>query len=154
MWQDVINLLNRFGLMQPMEELSVRLTGFSVAARMLTWNEGVPYINSLMLRTVGAKSGDLRDAVLFYFPDGDSWVIIGSVGGAPKHPAWVHNLRANPHAWVFVDRKRHPVEAEFLEAEDRDRMWRAAAESWPPFHQYEENAQPRRIEVIRLNPSA
>jgi len=116
MWQDIVNLLNRLGLMKPMEELSVRLTGYSIAARMITWNEGVPYINSLMLRTVGVKSGDLRDAVLFYFADGDSWIIIGSVGGGPKHPGWVHNLRANPHAWVFVDRKRHPVEAEFLDA--------------------------------------
>ena len=154
MWQDVVNLLTRLGLMRPMEEMSVRLTGYSIAARMITWNEGVPYISSLMLRTVGAKSGDLRDAVLFYFPDGDNWVIIGSVGGGPKHPAWVHNLRANPHAWVFVDRKRHPVEAEFLEGDDRDRLWLAAAEVWPPFHQYEENARPRRIEVIRLNASA
>jgi len=154
MWQDIVNLLNRLGLMKPMEELSVRLTGYSIAARMITWNEGVPYINSLMLRTVGVKSGDLRDAVLFYFADGDSWVIIGSVGGGPKHPGWVHNLRANPHAWVFVDRKRHPVEAEFLEGDERDRQWSAAAEFWPPFHQYEENARPRQIEVIRLNPSA
>lgn len=154
MWQDIVNLLTRLGLMKPMEELSVRLTGYSVAARMITWNAGVPYINSLMLRTVGAKSGDLRDAVLFYFPDGDSWVIIGSVGGGPNHPAWVHNLRANPHAWVFVDRKRHPVEAEFVEGDERDRLWSAAAEVWPPFHQYEESAQPRRIEVIRLNRSA
>lgn len=154
MWQDVVNLLTRLGLMKPIEELSVRLTGYSPAARMITWNEGVPYINSLMLRTVGAKSGDLRDAVLFYFRDGDSWVIIGSVGGGPKHPAWVHNLRENPHAWVFVDRKRHPVEAEFVEGNERDRLWSAAAEVWPPFHQYEENARPRRIEVIRLNPGS
>ena len=154
MWQDVVNLLTRLGLMRPMEELSVRLTGYSIAARMITWNEGVPYINSLMLRTVGANSGDLRDAVLFYFPDGDNWVIIGSVGGAPKHPAWVHNLRANPHAWVFVDRKRHPVEAEFLEGEERERLWSAAAEVWPPYVQYAERARPREIQVIRLNPSA
>lgn len=154
MWQDIVNLLNRLGLMKPMEELSVRLTGYSIAARMITWNEGVPYINSLMLRTVGVKSGDLRDAVLFYFADGNSWVIIGSVGGGPKHPGWVHNLRANPHAWVFVDRKRHPVEAEFLDGDERDRQWSAAADVWPPFHQYEENARPRRIEVIRLTRSS
>lgn len=154
MWQDIVNLLNRLGLMKPMEELSVRLTGYSIAARMITWNEGVPYINSLMLRTVGVKSGDLRDAVLFCFADGDSWVIIGSVGGGAKHPGWVHNLRANPHAWVFVDRKRHPVEAEFLDGDERDRQWSAAADVWPLFHQYEENARPRRIEVIRLTRSS
>ena len=96
MWQDVVNLLRRLGLLRPMENFVVPLTGYSIMGRMITWNEGVPYVDSLMLRSVGAKSGDLRDAVLFYVPDGDSWVIIGSVGGGPKHPAWVHNLRANP----------------------------------------------------------
>ena len=99
---------------------------------MITWNEGVPYVDSLMLRSIGAKSGDLRDAVLFYVPDGENWVIIGSVGGRPQHPSWVHNLRANPHAWVFVNRKRHPVEAEFLEGDERERLWNAGAQSGRP----------------------
>ncbi|MDE2745867.1 MAG: nitroreductase/quinone reductase family protein [Chloroflexota bacterium] len=153
MWQDVVNLLRRVGLLRPMEEMAVRLTGYSIMGRMITWNAGVPYVDSLMLRSVGAKSGDLRDAVLFYVPDGQSWVIIGSVGGGPKHPAWVHNLRANPHAWVFVDRSRHPVEAEFLEGDERERLWSAAAEVWPPYLQYAERAQPRVIEIIRLNRS-
>ncbi len=153
MWQDIVNLLRRLGLLRPMENFVVPLTGYSIMGRMITWNEGVPYVDSLMLRSVGAKSGDLRDAVLFYIPDGDSWVIIGSVGGGPKHPAWVHNLRASPHAWVFVDRKRYPVEAEFLEDEERESIWAAAAEVWPPYVQYAERAKPRRIEVIRLNRS-
>ena len=154
MWQDIVNLLRRLGLLRPMENFVVPLTGYSIMGRMITWNEGVPYVDSLMLRSVGAKSGDLRDAVLFYVPDGDSWVIIGSVGGGPKHPAWVHNLRANPHAWVFVDRKRFPVEAEFLNGEDRERIWAAAAEVWPPYIQYAERAKPRTIEIIRLNRSS
>ena len=150
MWQDIVNLLRRTGLLQPIEETAVRLTGYSIMGRMITWNEGVPYVDSLMLRSVGAKSGDLRDAVLFYVPDGDRWVIIGSVGGAPKHPAWVHNLRANPRAWVFVNRERHPVEAEFLDGEERERLWVAAAAVWPPYLEYADRARPRRIEVIRL----
>ncbi len=153
MLQEITNLLRRTGILRPLEEFVVRVTGYSILGRMITWNEGLPYVESLMLRSVGAKSGDLRDAVLFYVPDGQSWVIIGSVGGAPKHPSWVHNLRANPHAWVFVDRKRFPVEAEFLHGEDRERLWVVAAEVWPPYIQYAEQAKPRTIEVIRLNRS-
>ena len=151
MLQEVTNLLRRTGILRPLEEFVVRITGFSILGRMITWNEGVPYVDSMMLRSVGAKSGDLRDAVLFYVPDGENWVIIGSVGGAPSHPSWVHNLRANPHAWVFVDRRRFPVEAEFLEGEDRERLWVAAAKVWPPYIQYAERAAPRTIQVIRLN---
>lgn len=153
MWQAITNLFRRDGVLRSLEQAAVRLTGFSILGRMITWNAGVPYVDSLMLRSVGAKSGDLRDAVLFYVPDGDSWVIIGSVGGRPKHPSWVHNLRANPHAWVFVDRGRYPVEAEFLEGDERERLWAAGAEVWPPYVQYAERAQPRTIEVIRLNRS-
>ncbi len=153
MWREITNLFRRDGVLRPLEQAAVRLIGYSIMGRMITWNEGVPYVESLMLRSVGAKSGDLRDAVLFYVPDGDSWVIIGSVGGAPKHPSWVHNLRANPHTWVFVDRRRHPVEAEFLEGDERERLWAAGAEVWPPYIQYAERAQPRTIEVIRLNPT-
>ena len=154
MWQQLANLLRRDGLLRPIEEAAVRLTGYSLLGRMITWNEGVPYVDSLMLRSVGAKSGDLRDAVLFYVPDGENWVIIGSVGGRPQHPSWVHNLRANPHAWVFVNRKRHPVEAEFLEGDERERLWNAGAQVWPPYVEYAERAKPREIQVIRLNPSA
>jgi deazaflavin-dependent oxidoreductase (nitroreductase family) len=153
MWQEITNLLRRSGLLRPLEELVVRVAGYSILSRMITWNEGVPYVESLMLRSVGANTGDLRDAVLFYVPDGENWVIIGSVGGAPTHPAWVHNLRANPHAWVFVDRKRFPVEAEFLEGEERERLWTAASVVWPPYIRYAERAKPRTINVIRLNRS-
>ena len=151
MWQDLISLFRKTGLLRPLEETVLRLCGYSIMGRMITWNEGVPYVDSLMLRSVGAKSGDLRDAVLFYVPDGASWVIIGSVGGAPTHPAWVHNLRATPHAWVFVNRQRYPVEAEFLEGGERERLWAAAAAVWPPYLDYAERAKPRQIEVIRLN---
>ncbi len=153
MWQQLANLLRRDGALRLLEEAAVRLTGYSLLGRMITWNEGVPYIESLMLRSVGAKSGDLRDAVLFYVPDGENWAIIGSVGGRPKHPSWVHNLRANPHAWVFVNRKRHPVEAEFLEGDERERLWNAGAAVWPPYIQYAERARPREIQVIRLKRS-
>ena len=155
LWRQATNLLRHGGLLRPLELGAVRFSGCSPLTRLITWYEGVPYITSLLLRTVGARSGDLRDAVLFTFPDHHhkgSWVIIGSVGGAPRHPSWVHNLRNDQRAWIYVNRRRLTVAAEFVEGPERDRLWLQAIAAWPPYVDYQRRAEPRRIEVIRLRP--
>src|SRR4051812_11639663 len=60
----------------------------------------------LLLDHVGAKSGVTRTAALLYIPDGDDLVVVASKGGHPKHPAWFHNVRANPETTVQVGRDR------------------------------------------------
>src|ERR1700693_3656308 len=54
----------------------------------------------LILTTTGRKSGVERDTPLFFFADGDHYIIIGSMGGAPKHPTWWLNLKSNPQAKI------------------------------------------------------
>ena len=72
-----------------------RLTGGKVANRM-----GQAPI--LLLTVAGRKSGKRRTTPLLHGRDGDNYVVIASMGGAPKHPAWYHNLMANPDTAVQV----------------------------------------------------
>jgi deazaflavin-dependent oxidoreductase (nitroreductase family) len=94
-------------------------SGGRVGHRML----GIP---CLLLRTTGAKSGQPRTSALSYGSDGDRYVVVASLGGAPRSPAWYHNLRAHPEASVQIATKRQPVRAEFLLPEDADypRLWK------------------------------
>jgi deazaflavin-dependent oxidoreductase (nitroreductase family) len=80
---------------------------------------------NLLLRTVGAKSGQPRTNALTYAGDGNSYVVVASMGGAPKSPGWYHNLRAEPHAEIQVGTRRIPVHARFVLPgdPDRDRLW-------------------------------
>ena len=91
----------------------------------------------LILTTKGAKTGEPRTAVLAYRPEGDKWVIAGSKGGAPTDPAWVSNLRADPHVTIEVDNEVVPATAT-IEAEgaERDRLWDAHVADMPGFGDY------------------
>ena len=74
-------------------------------------------LHAFGLETTGARTGSVRRAVLGYLEEGrDGWLVIGSKGGAPRHPAWVANLAARPDATVILaDGSRVPVHAERLE---------------------------------------
>src|SRR6184192_560580 len=69
---------------------------------------GVP---CLLLRTTGRKSGQPRTNSLVYARDGNDYIVVASVGGAPHNPGWLHNLRANPDAEVQIGRERKKVRA-------------------------------------------
>ena len=146
----LFNLLTRLNLLRPVESFLVRFVGYSVVSRHISKQSGVPYVPTLLLTTTGRKSGELRSVPLFYFSDGANYVLIGSKGGAPTHPSWFPNLVADPHAWVHVKRKRVAVTAEVVEGDDRERLWAVAAAAYPPYHEYQERANPREIPVVRL----
>lgn len=80
---------------------------------------------NLLLRTVGAKTGQPRTNALTYARDGESYVVVASMGGAPRSPGWYHNLRARPDAEIQVGTRRVPVAARFVLPgdPDRDRLW-------------------------------
>lgn len=84
---------------------------------------GVP---TLLLRTTGRRSGQMRTSSLVYARDGDSYVIVASKGGADENPAWLLNLRANPDAEVQVGRKRQRARARELTSSDPEyqRLWK------------------------------
>ena len=80
----------------------------------------------LLLRTVGAKSGQPRLAALLHVDHGDGYAVIASTGGGPKHPGWFHNLTAQPEVEVQIGRRRIPVRARVAEGDERAQLWDAA----------------------------
>src|SRR6202007_1097568 len=84
---------------------------------------GIP---SLLLHTVGAKTGKSRTTSLTYARDGDDYLIVASKGGAPQSPGWYHNLKANPNVEINVGPRRFSVTAQpVLPGDpDRERLWR------------------------------
>src|SRR6202011_1211311 len=80
---------------------------------------------SLLLHTVGAKSGQSRTTTLSYARDGDDYLVVASKGGDPKAPGWYHNLKANPNVEINVGPKRFGVTAKPVTPDDPEypRLW-------------------------------
>lgn len=103
----------------------------------------------LLLTTTGAKSGQPRTTPLAYTADGDRLLVIASKGGAPTHPDWYHNLRANPEVTVELGTEAFSARATVPEGEERDRLVDQMAEQMPGFADYQRNTT-RRIPVVVL----
>ena len=99
----------------------------------------------------GAKSGTAYTTPLVYTRDGDNYVIIASMGGAPEHPQWFHNVVANPDLTIEVGADTLAVHARVAEGDERDRLYRAQADLMPNFDDYAK-ATSRTIPVIVLEP--
>ena len=134
------------------------------ASRLLTWFNSwaakkirrkggkIMGFNGLVLTTIGAKSGEERTTPLGWFPTGndDSWLVVASAAGAPKHPAWYYNLAAHPdRATIELGGRRIPVTAEQLEGAERAQAWQRIIDTTPRFAQYEGKTD-RELPVIRL----
>src|SRR5262249_5986114 len=106
----------------------------------------------LLLDHVGAKSGIKRTSPLQYIADGDNVVVIASKGGFPKHPAWFHNLKANPDTTVQVGPERRPVHARVVtDPQERKRLWAKAVAIYRPYEDYRVRAG-REIPIVVLEP--
>ena len=103
----------------------------------------------LLLTTKGAKSGAERTTPLVYTRDGDHVVVIASMGGAPKHPAWFLNLRANPEVTVELGKEKFKATASVPEGAERDRLYEQQAAMMPAFTEYQQKTT-RRIPVVAL----
>jgi deazaflavin-dependent oxidoreductase (nitroreductase family) len=95
----------------------------------------------LLLTTTGAKSGQQRISPLAYFTIDGKLIIIGSFAGAPKDPAWVHNLRANPQAHIEVGApegvQAYDVTAHELPPAERDLLFDKVTAAAPGFADYQ-----------------
>ena len=112
---------------------------------------GGPKVPTLILKTIGRKSGDIHLSPLIYGRHGDEVVIIGSRGGAPAHPAWYLNLTARPDVefQIAAEKWRGPWR-ELCDA-DRDRVWAEMVAIYPPFTDYQA-ATERKIPILMLKP--
>ncbi len=146
----IVDLLIRLGIFEPIERAAVRWGGFSLRSWASTRREGLPYIPTLLLTTLGRASADLRSNALFFLRDGRDFIVVASKAGSPTHPDWFRNLEANPQAWVRVDRRGVPVHAEVLDESERARLWGPLVEMWPRYTDHQHRAAPRVVPVIRL----
>lgn len=104
----------------------------------------------LLLTTRGQRSGEERTSPLVYTRDGDRIVIIASKAGAPTHPAWYHNLVANPEVTVEVGGESFQARASVVEDEaEYERIYSAHGAINPGFHEYRKKTS-RRIPVVLL----
>jgi len=105
----------------------------------------------LLLTTTGAQSGRERTTALTCFEDAGHRVVIGSFLGEPRHPAWVHNLRAHPEATVQIGARRLRARAREARGEERARLWARAVAIQPDYRRYETRSG-REIPVVVLEP--
>ena len=104
----------------------------------------------LVLTTKGAKSGKEHAVPVVYSNEGDDLVVVASMGGAPKNPAWYHNLKANPDVTVETGKKRWKAKAIVTPEAERVRLYEQHAVKHPGFRDYVKKTT-RKIPVIRLH---
>ena len=110
----------------------------------------------LLLYTIGAKSGEERLTPLMYLRQEEDgpWHVFATDGGAPKNPAWFHNLVAHPHAEIEIGDgatiERIAVRARVLEGDERARMFGEQAKRYPNFGVYEEKTTRETIPAVAL----
>lgn len=119
-----------------------RLTGGRLGGKV----RGVPV---LLLDHVGRRSGQRRTTPLMYLQDGDDLVIVASKGGAPAHPAWWVNLKADPRTTVQVGSAKRSVKARQAPPEEKSRLWPRLVELYPDYELYQQRTD-RDIPVVVL----
>jgi deazaflavin-dependent oxidoreductase (nitroreductase family) len=113
-----------------------------------TDNQGKPVI---VLTSVGAKTGKLRKTALMRVEHNGDYAVVASLGGAPKHPVWYHNLTANPH----VELQDGPVKKDYQAREvqgDGYALWfERAVAAWPAYAEYQKKTT-RKMPIFVLTP--
>ncbi len=115
--------------------------------------EGAEFMGGpcIILTTVGARSAKLRKTPLIRVTDGSSYVVVGSMGGAPTNPQWVHNLRAHPQAELQDGATLHDCTVREVTGDEKDRWWSLATGVWPDYDTYQSSTD-RVIPLFVLDP--
>lgn len=111
------------------------------------WN-GVP---TLLLTTVGRKTGMTRTTPLIFGRDGADYLVVASMGGAPRNPYWYANLTANPDAEIQVRSEHLGVVARTASSAEKPRLWGIVTAQWPNYDVYQSRTE-RVIPVVVLTP--
>jgi F420H(2)-dependent quinone reductase len=110
---------------------------------------GLPVI---LVTHTGHKTGAVRKTPLMRVKDGDKYVLVGSQGGKPKDPEWVHNLRIDPSIELRDETVVRPMRVREVEdAAERARLWDLAVKAYPPYADYQNKTQ-RQIPVFVAEP--
>lgn len=108
--------------------------------------QGKPVV---VLTTIGRRSGKVRKAALMRVEHDGTYAVVASLGGAPQHPLWYHNLLANPEATVQDGPNVYDVRAREVHGDEKATWWARAVEAWPDYDNYQEKTS-REIPVFVL----
>ena len=109
-------------------------------------------LRMLLLHHVGRRTGTRRIAPLLYVADGDDVVIVASKGGSDRHPAWFHNLMAQPHTTVQIGAEHRRVRAREATPAERERLWPRLIAMYAPYRSYRTYTE-REIPLVVLEPA-
>ena len=111
---------------------------------------GLPVI---VVTNQGNKTGAIRKTPLMRVKDGNNYVLVGSKGGAPQHPVWVHNLRADQNVEIQDETVTYTMRVrEVRDDPERARLWDISVEAFPPYAEYKERTS-RKIPVFLAEPA-
>ena len=151
-------LMRRFASSGPGSWAFAR-TAQHIDRRVYRWTKGKHTFGSMitglpvvMLTTTGAKSGQKRTVPVLGLPLDDGMAVIASNWGQTRHPAWYHNLVANPDGELAVNDSRSNFHAVEATGERRDQIWQTGLKIYPGWTQYETRASGRTIHVFVLEP--
>ena len=125
-----------------------RLSGGRIGSRL----PGRSLVRIVLVAHKGAKSGVDRTSPLMYVEDGTDLAVVASRAGHPKHPAWFHNLRANPETTVQVGPTVRSVRARVATDEERARLWPKFVAMFRGYDVYQRYSQGRKIPIVILEP--
>jgi deazaflavin-dependent oxidoreductase (nitroreductase family) len=135
------------------DEMDLTISGASHVRAYRATNGEQGYIWNdapiLLLTTKGRETGQLRTTPLIFLRDGERYVIIASLGGAPKHPSWYLNLQAEPRVQVQVKADVFEAVAHTAPSPERERLWAEAVKVWPQYEDYRAMTD-REIPVVVL----
>lgn len=134
-------------MMHRLDKPVIRLTNGNRSLTSLV--TGLPVVT---LTALGAKSGQPRSVPLLAIPDGANFVLIASSFGRSQHPAWYHNVLANPEVTLTFGALSSRYRAQEATGAERARLWQIAVERYAGYAAYEHRAYPRQIPVILLTP--
>ncbi|MEG3614569.1 nitroreductase family deazaflavin-dependent oxidoreductase [Isoptericola haloaureus] len=103
----------------------------------------------IILTTVGAKSGKVRKIPLMRVEHDGAYAVVASMGGAPQHPVWFHNIVANPRVELQDGPEKHAYTAREVTGEEKAVWWERAVEAWPDYAEYQQKTD-REIPVFVL----
>jgi deazaflavin-dependent oxidoreductase (nitroreductase family) len=98
---------------------------------------GMNGMSVIVLTSVGAKTGKLRKTALMRVEHDGEYAVVGSLGGAPKNPLWVYNLRQHPHVELQDGPEKHDYLARELEGEERALWWERSVAAFPNYADYQ-----------------
>jgi deazaflavin-dependent oxidoreductase (nitroreductase family) len=113
------------------------------------WREGVP---TLLLTTIGKRTGKARRTPLIYGRDGERYLVVASKGGSDEPPQWYTNLSANPRVRLQVGADRFDATAHTASAAEKARLWPVMTAIWPDYDAYQTRTS-RDIAVVVLTPA-